>query len=238
MMWLSPPNLLSWKEQHLDIWWIDVQAYTDHLADFAPLLSSMELKQAERFFHLQDRQYYTVTHGICRLILSRYVNQPAQQIRIVPASHGKPLLASSTDIHFNLTHSGSKALVAIGRYPLGIDMEQMKADLPFDELVSQFMSPQEEKSFATLPPQQKREAFYLCWTRKEAYVKAIGQGLFYPIRQVTFSFDPADVRFTDEANPSFSQEWTLYQLPTVGSYTQVVVSQQSEASLRLFTFSL
>lgn len=237
-MWLTPPQSITLNDNYLDIWWIDVQAYTKHINAFSSLLSSFEQQQADRFYHLQDRQYYTVTHGICRLILSRYLNEPAQQIQITQASHGKPILASSTNLHFNLTHSDSKALVAVSKSPLGIDMERMKPDLPFDELVFQFMSPQELKRFATLSPQQKCEVFYLCWTRKEAYVKAIGQGLSYPIRQVTFSFDPSDIRFRDEENPSFIQEWTLYQLPTVGSYIQAVVSKQSNASLRLFTFSL
>lgn len=236
-MWLTPPQSLALTDHHLDIWWVDVHAYINHAADFAPLLSLFEQQQAKRFYRLQDRQAYTVTHGICRLILSRYLKKPAQRIQIEQAPHGKPLLNSATDLHFNLTHSGSKALVAVGRCPLGIDMEWMKPDLPFDELVPQFMSPQEQECFATLSLEQKRIAFYLCWTRKEAYVKAIGQGLSYPIRQVTFSFDPAVVHFTDEANPSFIQEWSLYSLPTVDSYTQAVVSKQSNASLRFYTFA-
>ena len=220
----------------IDVWWIDVHDYRADADRLKTLLSPAEQARAQRFYHRTDRLDFTVIHGICRLILSRYLNQPPEAIRFVQEANGKPILFSPTSrLHFNLTHSGSKALLAIGSQPLGVDMEQMKSDLSFDELVPHFMSVQEQTRFANLNEAEKRNAFYLCWTRKEAYVKAIGQGLSYPVQQVTVSFDASDPTICDQAHPTRPQHWHLYQLPTVDDYTQVVVSRQADASLRLFT---
>lgn len=192
-------------------------------------LSEEEKNKAERFVRQSDRYQYIVAHGFCRLILSRYVKQQPHEIQYGQEQKHKPIVVLKPDsptVHFNLSHAGKVAVVAVSNRPVGIDVEWMDASLVRVEMVEQFMSEQEKSTFFRLPTSQQKEAFYRCWTRKEAYVKALGEGLFYPIRKITVPLGRQPVRsWTDDVRPDEPQKWNMEQIETPPGYMGAVVHQ-------------
>lgn len=191
-------------------------------------LSDRERQKANQFAFAEDRARYLVAHGYCRLILSRYLRVKASQIEFGETEKGKPIVLNPIDppVHFNLTHSKELALVAISTHPVGIDTEYLNPTLDFDEMAPHIMSPQEWEIFQQLPQPQKMNAFYCCWTRKEAYVKALGKGLSYPIQQVTVSLDHRQIdSWSDQYHPLEKKRWRMFHIDPSPEYIGAVVCQ-------------
>lgn len=237
-MWKAPSIKASFEESDVHIWQIDVDKYLKYERKLWFNLSVEEQKRASQFVKQKDQQYYVVTHGICRLILSGYLSQPPTMINIGKGAYGKPILLDQAyyNLHFNLSHSANKALFAVSPRNVGVDIEYINPQLPFDDLVPQFMSNTEREQFTLLPDCQKCCFFYRSWTCKEAYVKAIGQGLSYPIKQVTLSFDPKRVRVLDQAHPHLFEKWTVCLLPQEDDYCSALVSEFQKPLFELIGF--
>jgi 4'-phosphopantetheinyl transferase len=143
-------------------------------------LDGDELARAERFVLERHRLRYVAAHGLLRHILGGYLGVAPAEIRFGHARHGKPYLLGEAqlDLRFNLAHSGDRMLVAVavGR-DVGVDLELVGRDRDFAGIARHFFSPNEVAALTALPERERRTAFYLCWTRKEAYLKACGTGL-------------------------------------------------------------
>jgi 4'-phosphopantetheinyl transferase len=132
--------------------------------------------------------------------------------------YGKPFLApefSSYRLNFNLSHSGTMALYAITRNRgIGIDVERVRSDVDYEEIAKQFFSANEGTTLRAIPTEKKPEAFYHCWTRKEAYIKAHGEGLSLPLDSFDVSFPPGEppVLLITRDEPQALSPWTLLDL--------------------------
>ncbi|HKG53037.1 MAG TPA: 4'-phosphopantetheinyl transferase superfamily protein, partial [Anaerolineales bacterium] len=131
--------------------------------------------------------------------------------------YGKPFLApefSSYLLNFNLSHSGSMALYAITRnMEIGVDIECIQSDFEYEEIAQRFFSVNEVAVLRTIPTEKKLEAFYNCWTRKEAYIKALGKGLSLPLDSFEVSFAPWESPLLiTKAGPQERSLWTLLNL--------------------------
>ena len=163
------------------------------------LLSADEQDRADRFHFESDRQHFIVTRGCLREMLARYldIGVGAQTIQLSYASHGKPELATSYSqplpLKFNLAHSGDLALYAFTRVrEIGVDLEQMRPDFTGDEIARRFFSSNEVVRLTGLPASVRHEAFFNCWTRKEAFIKAKGIGLSLPLDQFDVTLAPGE----------------------------------------------
>jgi len=178
-------------------------------------LSTDECQRAERFYFQRDRRRFTVARGVLRSILSQYLGLAPQQLRFCYGPHGKPALVSTSGparLHFNVSHSHELALYAItyDRH-IGVDVEHIRTDFACEAIAERFFSPPERAVLRCLPPQVKYEAFFNCWTRKEAYIKACGEGLSLPLDQFDVSLAPgvpAALLATRWA-PHEAARWTL-----------------------------
>jgi 4'-phosphopantetheinyl transferase len=191
-------------------------------------LSEKERTQAIQLVKESDRQRYILSHGFCRLILSRYLNQEPKAIQFGEEKNHKPIVqtASTSPIHFNLSHASNVAVVAVSDRPVGIDVEWMNPVLVTKEMVDQFMSEEEKSIFFRLPLSQRKKAFYHCWTRKEAYLKALGEGLVYPIQQITVSLKgEKNLTWKDEFQPNEPKRWNMNSIGTISDYVGAVVHQ-------------
>jgi 4'-phosphopantetheinyl transferase len=146
------------------------------------LLAEDEWRRADRFVNESDRRRFVAAHGLARIILGRCVDRPPQSLHFAVASRGKPRLEDqAVPLRFNLSHAGGRALLAISRdREVGVDIERVRA-IEVLELATRFFASGERAALCSLPSDQQQAAFFRCWTRKESFIKALGDGLSFPL---------------------------------------------------------
>jgi len=155
--------------------WVDVWRIALPEVEDTTLLDEEERKRADSFRSAHDRRVFVGAHAALRRILARYVEGP---LCFATGSHGKPAL-SPPQVRFNLAHSDELALLAVSPdREVGIDVEPVR-ELAAD--AARYFSPAEQKALGSLPERERPLAFFLAWTRKEAYIKARGRGLSLPL---------------------------------------------------------
>ena len=197
------------------------------------LLSADELARAKRFHFDRDRNAYIVARGQLRQLLSRFLDLPPDQLRFTYTNYGKPDLVpeqNSAHLHFNLSHSGAMVFYGItyGRN-IGVDIELVRTLDDFAGIATGFFSPRENAVLRTVETAQKPLAFFNCWTRKEAYIKAQGQGLSIPLDSFDVTLAPEDTAQLLEVRNARENEadyWTLDAVETVAGYIAAVVVEK------------
>ena len=178
------------------------------------LLSGDERERADRFRYAEHRQHYIVARGSLRRLLADRISVEPEAIQFSVGEHGKPRLASAhtaANLEFNLSHSGSLALYAFARgCPVGVDVELVR-DIPdADDLAGRFFSAAEIAALRALQPGRRSLAFLACWTRKEAFIKALGVGLNCPLDLFDVTIDPdTPARITRIGASADARAWAL-----------------------------
>ena len=223
-LWRSPLAKMRIDYEQVHVWraFLDLPAW--QAQKLWALLSENERQRARRFRFQTDRERYAAAHGWLRIVLGRYLDVEASQVRFRNSSLGKPFLDSEsgdTMLRFNLSHSRDLALYAVtwGR-EVGIDLEYMHPDLADESIARRFFSPEEVRALAALPAGERKDAFFACWTRKEAYIKARGQGLSLPLDRFDVSLTPgAPARLLGtEGDPQEACRWSLRALEAAPGY--------------------
>ena len=181
-------------------------------------LTPDERERADRFRFEKDRVRFVVARGALRDILGRYLGSPPGAISFSPGEFGKPELAGAaaeSRLRFNVSHSDGLALYAVNRErEVGVDLELLREDFAGLEIAERFFSPREVQALRALPRESRAAAFFNCWTRKEAYIKARGEGLSHPLHGFTVSLapgEPAELLATDD-DPAEAARWSLVEL--------------------------
>lgn len=163
----------------LSVYSFQVSAYLDQLERLNNILSKAELERVNRFVREKDAQSYVVSHALLREILSHQLGCKPSDLVFAKNAHGKPLLLDS-GIYFNLSHSGDYVLIAISpESPVGIDVEQHRHERNVLEIAERYFTPEECLCIKKQDDQKMTAYFYDIWSTKEAYVKALGQGIAY-----------------------------------------------------------
>ena len=178
---MAPSGELVLSDNRVDVWLISLirPELTD--GSFAEFLSTSEKERAARFKFDKHRRLYVAAHVAVRSILSRYLRAAPAKLQFVDGVNGKPSLTgefAGSRLQFNLSHSHEMALVGVTRgHDIGVDIEWIKDDYGFDEVAERFFTAKEVADMRALPPHLQRQAFFKCWTSKEAFLKAKGTGL-------------------------------------------------------------
>jgi 4'-phosphopantetheinyl transferase len=216
--------------REVQVWGIWLSGSDASLAYYRSTLSSEELQRADRFRFENLRHSYTRSRGSLRLLLAHYLGCPPNEIELTCRPKGKPILRDSSHIHFNASHSGQMALYAFtAGCELGIDVEQLrKLDEP-EAIAARFFSTGEASELLSLTPEQRGPAFFRCWTRKEAYVKAIGDGLSIPLDRFQVTLLPGvPARFIQLAiDMGTAADWTLDHLELAPGYLGALAYRDS-----------
>lgn len=230
--WAHPPDVLSLPRDRVDLWKARLNLPEVSLRLLEQTLSSDERTRAERFRFDRDRRRFIAARGQLRMILGRYVEVDPQALVFSYGLHGKPFLAQPfrTAPKFNLSHSGELALVAVTlNREIGIDLEEIRCFDNAERLAERFFSRRENAALRALPETERLAAFYCCWTLKEAYVKATGNGL----ATATGSFDvvvdraePASL-LSVEASSEEASLWSLLRLAPAPGYAGAVAVEGS-----------
>ncbi|MFN2384285.1 MAG: 4'-phosphopantetheinyl transferase superfamily protein, partial [Gemmatimonadota bacterium] len=163
-----------------------------------------------------------------RRILARYLDRPPGSLRIDTAPGGKPHLADSTEpspVRFNLAHTASLALIAITRHrEVGVDVERLRRDVPYDALAARYFAADEIAALRAFEPLDRPAAFFGCWTRKEAFLKARGDGLRVPLAGVTVALapGPGPVALSIADDPSEAARWSVVSVDAGAGYAAAV----------------
>jgi 4'-phosphopantetheinyl transferase len=230
--WSNPPEVLNIQPDQVDIWRISLNLPLETVSSLGSALSADESLRAARFHSPDNRNRYITAHGCQREILARYLDCNPGQLRFSTNKHGKPALQGS-ELAFNLSHSGDFALLAVssGRQ-VGIDVERIRPDKELERIAERFFSPIEVSELMALLPGQRLPAFFDCWTRKEAYIKAQGLGFSLPLDSFDVSLtpgQPASLRAT-RPNSHDAARWTMLSLTIDPGYAAAVAVSDSPIS--------
>jgi 4'-phosphopantetheinyl transferase len=193
-----------------------LRASTECVSRFYAALSSPEKAKAEGFRFERHRLFYIISHGLLRSILASYLGVSPKDIAFEYGMHGKPSLGTlQAQLHFNMAHSGDYMLCGLCQNcEIGVDLEQIR-ELPDSELIAnRFFTKSECRELLTVRPEFRSKAFFTCWTRKEAFIKATGDGLSLPLNTFEVSIrpgQPATLRILERTKYSLLP-WSLVHL--------------------------
>jgi 4'-phosphopantetheinyl transferase len=206
------------------------------VARFASLLTPDEQGRAGRFRFEHLRRSFTLARGALRILLGRYLNIDPAAIRFVYGEKGKPSLAEPSRIRFNASHSGDLALYAFTPdCEVGVDVEKFRPMTDLREIAARFFCAEEAAELMQVPEEQRGPAFFRCWTRKEAYIKAIGDGLSVPLDAFAVSLragDPAQIIHIGR-DAAAAAAWTLENLEPAPDYAAAVAYRDAPRVLRV-----
>lgn len=203
------------------LWQRQLDASAEEVNAYYRLLSSEEQERAGRFRVERPRNDFVLTRGTLRSLLAQYLGSTPQAIRFRYAVRGKPALEGESGLCFNVSHTNGLALIAFvkGR-AIGVDVENLGRETEVEQLAERFFSKRERDELKRLTRDQLRAGFFRCWTRKEAYVKARGEGLSLPLHQFDVSVAPGESRalLATRPDPSEASRWILCDVPTQPGY--------------------
>lgn len=209
------PVSLDFQADEVPIWRAHLGAFAGQEAHFWATLSPDEQQRANRFHFAIHRSEFIAGRGILRHLLGRYLGQPPAEIAFNYGPQDKPFLPATPSLSFNISHSGSLALFAFAQQmEIGVDLEKIDPKMDVLSISQHFFAPQERAQLASLSDAPRIHAFFECWTRKEAFIKAKGQGLSLPLDQFEVSLLPGQAAqlLHTRWNPAEAATWHLFAL--------------------------
>jgi len=210
---------LTLPEDEVQLWRVELDALSDEESRWQALLSSDEAARASRFHFARDRHRFSASRALLRIILASYLKTDPSALAFSYSDKEKPSLApaqATSGFAFNISHSGGIALLAFTRgREIGVDVEQIRHDFDLEGIARRFFSAHEQTQIAALPATEKTEAFFRCWTRKESYIKATGDGLSLPLSQfdVSLTAEQPSLLLATRPDPSEASRWLLQEVP-------------------------
>jgi 4'-phosphopantetheinyl transferase len=221
-------------EAHLEVAELDLGA--EAIARSRAVLAADESARAARFLRDQDRLRFVAARAMLRGVLGRALGIAPATVAFVYGPHGKPALApplSESGVRFNLSHSGGRALVAwtVGR-EVGADLELVRPVRYGVKIARRFFSDDEQAAFVAVEPLLWDETFFRCWTRKEAFIKAIGDGLSYPLQSfsVSMTIAPARAGVRVDGDEHAVHRWRLSAVDAGPGFLAAVVVEHGSPS--------
>lgn len=210
-------------------WRIDLEQPDEVVAALGDVLSPDESERASRFVFARDRRRFVVTRASLRVLLGRHSDVAARAIRFAYAPHGKPSLAprsTPAPVHFNVSHSQELALIALAPdVPLGVDVEAVRPMRDLADIASRYFTAAEAETIASVPPAERELAFFLCWTRKEAFSKVLGDGLTLALDRYRVACRPGDpARILEiDGDPATAAAWSVFDLRPAPGFVGAMV---------------
>jgi 4'-phosphopantetheinyl transferase len=226
--WDTPPAELELSSHDLDVWRASLDQPEELVARLSQTLNTEEQARAQRFHFERHRRRFTVGRAVLRWIVGYYLKIAADEVQFDYSSHGKPALAAvhhQDTFQFNLSHSQTVGLYAFTHCrKIGIDVEHDHEMKDMEGIASRFFSSREHHKLRQVPAEKRREAFFNCWTRKEAYIKAIGDGLSSPLDRFDVSLAPGDSPqlLSIDGDPQKAALWSVIAFNPVPGYAAAI----------------
>jgi len=216
--WGFPPATMILGGNEVHVWRASLDEFSSQRDKFLHTLAAEEQTRAELFYFQTDSEHFINAHGILRAILGLYLNRAPECLSFCYSSYGKPALTRESGgdaIRFNMSHSRGVALYAVTRgREIDVDLEFIRSDLEVEQIAERFFSRSEIATLRALPTDLQKYAFFLCWTRKEAYIKARGEGLSLTLDQFDVSLIPGEPAELLSTQPDSNEAvgWSLKEL--------------------------
>ncbi len=188
-------------------------------------LSSEECARAARFRVERPRNDFILTRSALRSLLARYLATTPEALTFQVTEYGKPQLSGASDLRFNVSHTEGMALLAFTRgREIGVDVERIRPEPDARKLAERFFSHVEREALRPFRGEELQAAFFRCWSRKEAYIKARGEGLSLPLAQFDVSVEPDTTRILLATRPEATEaeRWTIRNLAIASNYAAAV----------------
>ncbi len=222
---------------------VHLQAFareSHELARYERFLASDELQRASRLIDTQPRRRFIAGRGFLRETLAGYLGEDPGRLRFAAGEFGKPFLADEEQgagVCFSLSHAGDYCLLAVAvNRSVGIDLEQVRDDLPFREMARRYFSVRERAELFSLPEDLQLAAFYRCWTRKEAYLKGCGSGFSQPCDSFDVSLHPdaLPALLRHRTAPGEPSRWRIIDIPVPAGHCAALVTEGETPVIRCF----
>lgn len=215
---------LRFTRDEIHVWYADLDSLQDKLPQ--EILSPEELTRAKLYRFRRDARHFIARRCLLRCLLAAYLEISPDGIVFQATRQGKPFLANPgrDGLTFSISHSSASALFAISRgSEVGVDLEKERDNLDPMELATQFFAPSERLALELLPSQERKAAFFRTWTRKEAWLKAVGCGLSLPLTDFLVSIEPEKPVLLDcPSQYGQPQDWHLIDLPSYPGFAAAV----------------
>lgn len=231
------PSLLPLDEVH--VWCVRLARPSAVVAALFTKLSSDERARAAKFHFEEDRQHYVVGRAVLRTLIGGYEGVEPTAVTITYGPHGKPALPDS-HLRFNVSHASGVALLAFTRgREIGVDVEPVRPLDDADRVARRFFSDQEYAVYTAVPDAQKPQAFFNCWTRKEAFIKAIGEGLSCPLKSFAVTLRPDEPARLVQIRGSQTEaaRWQLHSLTPLPGTVGAVLAEGHNWRLRCWQWT-
>jgi 4'-phosphopantetheinyl transferase len=226
-------------DRSIHVWVFPIRASDSVLAQFEAVLSQDELARAARFRFEYLKRSFVITRGAQRHLLGHYLKIAPADIQFMYGAKGKPGISGTSNIRFNLSHSGDFAVLAVTLdCDLGIDIEKTCSLPDLASIAERHFSREEISELMSLPPDQRELAFFTCWTRKEAFIKALGDGLSMPLDSFRVTLlpgvPPRMVYVAGEARAA--EGWNIVNIETSNpQYAAALAYHDAPRPVRVFT---
>jgi len=225
------------KRDEAHVWRVSLVTEDTAVSSLRGVLSPDECEKADRFHFRKDRDAFTITRAVLRLLLGQATQRDPLEIRFEHGPQGKPMLPAGfkPDVRFNVSHSNHIALIAIVlEKEVGVDVEFIRSLRGDKDIPERFFSPREVAALRALPEGRQEEAFFACWTRKEAYIKARGGGLSIPLDQFDVSLAPdAPAALLEvRGDPREARRWGMCELKPGEGYAAAIVCEGRDWELQ------
>lgn len=217
-------SALSLSAAEVHVWSVPLAAGAAELAGLLAGLADDEQERAASYRHVPSRERYVQARATLRALLGRYLDAPPRELRFAHAAQGKPALPGS-GLHFNVSHTDGLALIAVTRAgEVGVDVERLRPQPTHLDLAARYFTPAEATALRRLSASASEEAFFHVWTRKEAFLKAVGLGLAHGLERFEVSVppdDPARVLHV-EGDAAAGGRWHMQALAPAAGYVGTV----------------
>ena len=238
--WSNPTWPVKLGQDEVHVWRARLDVPAEELPARARLLTDEERARGARYLRPEVGTRFVAGRGLLRRLLGMYLGADATEVEFFFNAFGKPALApkhGAGDLRFNLSHSHDWALLAFTRgRELGVDIERVRPDFATREIAQRFFSPAEAERLQALPAGEQASAFFQCWTRKEGYIKARGEGLSLGLNSFEVAFgpgvEPAVLKAADEANALI--RWLVVDLQAAQGFAGALVVERPVADVRLW----
>ena len=233
---------LSLGPGEIHVWSIRLDPPPERVERLGRLLAPDEWERANRFRFDKHRRQYVVGRGALRTLLGAYLGVRPEEVRFTYGHRGKPFLAPPLDaggLFFNLSNSDELALAGFLRgVEIGVDVEYLRAMPDCEQIAERFFSESERTVLRGIPAAQKEETFFNCWTRKEAYLKAVGEGLAAPLDSFDVTLAPGDPprMLTLEGDAERAGRWFFHHLRPAEDYIGAVAVEGGEWDVKTWSF--
>jgi len=239
--WLSPSSIPQLATGEVHVWRIDLDIPDDRWQALRSLLVADELAKAERFHFAKHRRRHTVSHAALRILLGQYLARPPRGIAFSYNTHGKPRLADEDQkIKFNLSHTEDIMLVAfVLDSEIGIDIEAVTRHVDYMGVGQRWFSALEGRTLQSLPEQERIDAFFRAWCRKEAYIKARGEGMAHPLQRFSVALDKHEPRLVEHLDDSReTSRWTFIDIDVAENYRATVVAESTDWQVSCYRLNM